>query len=489
VLACLLGAALLSLLLFADWLVDRWLRLRASGEAATGRVLLACAAPTMLAAGATGAAFFAIGLWRLPLRTAALDRFELAAAAFAGLFSLGVVVTLATHWPKRKKLPHADLLGRIGETTLRQQVAEAVEFQRVLGARILPSLASLLLGTALTMAGVLLVCAAVGALGTFFGGMPKDPLNVEGWPVLLKLAAGVALAAFMLLGATAKLGAFRLVKAIGESGRVRPGIVALEAGKAFEHAGFFGTLGWGLLNLFCALLVLLTSFALAGLLAGASFPAPGPWWLALPIAAVLLVVLVLWPQMYTLAILASRDCGWLLASEVGTTLIEIEGITSLRKLLRVLLWSLTIWKLPAAIHLLLATAKHYDLIISRMLNEKSQREIEEVLRGGEAERPANLARAWKALEAGRYLDALNAFQIHQHNNRADVDSLKGEAMALLFMGNPNARERLERWERLAPDDPEATRLVAELNAGLWSANGAKLAEAMKRCTQTIGRGV
>ena len=200
-------------------------------------------------------------------------------------------------------------------------------------------------------------------------------------------------------------------------------------------------------------------------------------------------ILLIWAQLYIFPVMTVRDCGWLRAYQVSLDLAGLEKRDSFLRALIATGLSLTIFGIPAAMALLLQGIGPRDLLISSILEEKTRQEIDRVLSEEERESPRLLDRYFDLLERGRYLDALNGFQMQLMKDPEFVPALRGASLALLKMGNPQARETLERWEKLDPDSQEVAGLLLQREEGRWAEGGDLYEQAQRECTQEIGRGV
>lgn len=448
--------------------------------------------------GLTGLVLFALGiitcltalvLWRrLALPEGPSGALRLAAIAFGCIGIVGLFLQLCARIASPVN-PLRDLRSQLQVQPLSAQVRAAVEFQRIVGPRLLLPLA--MIAAVYTAAMVLLV--GISMLVLWAGWQISEPFSVvdfEHWPLLIKLGfLGAVFSVSSCLSAML-LACFRLVSRARRQGRVPSRLVWRDAGLALETVGLLGTFGWGMAMViafgiigFAALFLhyFLIDFVDIEVLVSGVF--------ALTFFLTLGWLMVFFPQMYVMAIMVRRDCGWMNAMEVSLRLVELEGREAFTKAILATLMGGTIIGLPGAIHLLLASLDGQELILSKLLSEKTEREIREALGELSATNTGKLAKFYDLLEKGRYLDALNGFQMYLRTHREDADATRGEAIAFLHMGNPRARESLERWERLDPNNPEAGEYLAQLAAGLWAEKGEKFLEAEQRCTQRIGVGV
>ncbi|MBI1293048.1 hypothetical protein GC173_17710 [bacterium] len=415
------------------------------------------------------------------IRSAALGAVAILVAGGIGWAVVGSMVLGGNPWLQSVR-QRCDLM------PLSQQVHDSWQFCRYVAPRIGTALGRLLLGAVLAnlLAGGLIVLAlSFGVEDSLIGlvqGKRWAPWAM--WVSMLVAICGAWVAASALLGM------FRVVQRARRSGFLKQGVLAREAGLAFESVGFVPTIVWVLLNL-----TAVGSLAAASWLAARTFigsEGEALIWssvAALTAVGVLAWVIVFLPQMYVFAILSRRDCGWSRAFDASMELVQLEGIEALLKAVLVTIFSVTIVGIPAAIHLLVCGLDRQDTLLAAILGEKSRREIEEALARTATDTPEALAKPTELLEKGRYLDALNGFQLYRFNNPQDARAMRGEALAMLAMGHVKGREVLERWASEEPDNPEAAETLREFNAGLWGPDGARFLEAKARCTQPLGRGV
>lgn len=448
--------------------------------------------------GLAGLVLFALGiitsltalvLWqRLTLPEVQSEALRIAAVAFGILGIVGLVLQLCARIASPAN-PLKDLRAQLPVRALSAQVRDAMEFQRVVGPRLFVPLAMIAGVYTITMT----ILVGVSLLVLWVGWQFAEPFSVvdfEQWPLLIKLGFLGTVFSISSCLAAMLLACFRLVARARRQGRVPTRLVWRDAGLALETVGLLGTFGWGMaMVLAFGILGFASLFFHYFLVDFADLSGPLATALSLLSLVVLGWLMVFFPQMYVMAIMVRRDCGWMNAMEVSLRLVELEGREAFAKAMLATLMGSTILGLPGAIYLLLASLDGQELILSKLLSEKTEREIREALGELSATNTGKLAKFYDLLDKGRYLDALNGFQMYLRTHREDADATRGEALAFLHMGNPRARESLERWERLEPENPEATEYLAQLAAGLWAENGEKFLEADRRCTQRIGVGV
>lgn len=250
-----------------------------------------------------------------------------------------------------------------------------------------------------------------------------------------------------------------------------------------------------------ALLFLIPAAAIA--VAGASLP----WWyvaesgafpaqacIAAAIACALGLTwfLLVFPFQWALPLMAEHDCGWLMAMEASTRLVALAPRWNLAVGGAAALAGATIVGLPAAAAILVCGRDAFGPVVPLLLRERTLKDTRKMLRRQEeaAPVPRGVRRGHGLLEAGRYLDAANSFQMVLFDQIDHPGALRGLCLAYLHLGNlTHAKERLERWQRVEPGDAQAAELLRQLAAGEWSEGGARWKAAKERCTQEIGKGL
>jgi hypothetical protein len=436
--------------------------------------------------GTSALAAFALSL-RLSLAPAGLDLLLHVAITTGVLFPIPLLLGILLLWKPAADGRVAELRRRIPLRPLGEQLGEALAFERYVAPRVL-SIFLTLIGSGLGIA--LLLTSLPITLLLWVNASVREALAGGDWfPLLteplfhLSMGAGV-----WILGVTL-LGLFRATARVRRSGRLAEATFWREIGYALESTALLPSLVWGCANLvICSVLVLIGSTA-ASLLLAAGWSA----WAVIPVVLFWFLfgcwTLLFLPQMYVFCILARRDCGWLRATDVGVRLVGAEGRDAVVRGGLAALLSSTIVGIPGAIVLLSIALDRQEIVLAALLGEKTAKEVEIVLRSTEVQTGTALRKFHDLLDQGRYLDALNGFQMYRFNHPEDPAAIRGEALALLRMGNAKAREMLERWARLAPGDSEAAELLGQLAAGEWGPSGARFLAADQRCTQRIGRGV
>ena len=371
---------------------------------------------------------------------------------------------------------------------LKLQLREAWSFQLVCGPRLIGPLGELWgLAFGIWVVGCAL-CAGVFVLG-YRTWEPEDLTDVGAWPSAMRVPLIVAGSLTSTLLAVFLLASLRIVNRARRTGYFRGSSLWRELGLAFEATGLLAVIGWSL-----GVVLLITIGAYAGLLSGVLLydQAMAPAWLAVCFGAVVALVftwlLVILPHAFVLPILAGHDCGWMRAIEASIGLLRMEGSDGVLKALLATAGAVSVVGLPYSIHLLAATLDYQRAIVAALLREKTLKELEQAVTEIASDAPGALRKPTLALEAGRYLDALNGFQMHLRAHREEPTALRGQALAYLRLGHPKAREALEFWQRNDPDSPEATQCLEELAAGQWGENGRLYQEAQRRSTQKIGVG-
>jgi len=358
----------------------------------------------------------------------------------------------------------------------------------------------------LVLAGYLLLWTLVFS-GVFALGMGRHEESVRSPGALFALLTQSALCRYSLLALLTGWGAAalmwgvivsRLVQRIREGRILSRREIARELDSAMGVAGFTSTLGIA----FTALILLALWFpmwASAGWIiegyvreqAGLA-GAPGAAGLAagLAVGALGIWALGIVPCLYTFAILATRDPGWLSAMEASIGLARFHRRTHLAVTLRVTALVLSVYGIPLAAWMLLALVERQRPLLALYLRE---RRLEDLLKDLEAEGVTlgdTVSQFETLLAEGRYLDALNTLQILAFHDPMNVQTLEGIARAQLMIGNlAQGREAVERILRLDSSNALAARLMSEIEDGLWSEGGALLTRAQAHCTQRLGRGV
>lgn len=383
----------------------------------------------------------------------------------------------------------AEIREVLAERSLRRQLGEAWDFQRACGHRLAGPLAAL----GAMAAALLAVGAALGGGMMWLGSLLHGPvvwIDVAAWPLLVNLGGLTLLFFTSFTVSTVLLSTHRLVNRMRRRGHLKAKEVWREAGLALETAGPLSSLGWGIGNVLALAVVVLAGFAIADWLRReAQVAALVSAGMATGACLLLYWLLVILPQIYTLAIMLRRDCGWFNAVNASLTIVDLDGATGIARAFLATVLCLTIVGIPAGVFLLVSTLDYQNLLLAAILGEKTGKEIESELTDLKARSTSTLEKHFAAMDAGRYLDALNGFQMHLMKDREDPMAMRGEALAYLRLGNPRAREALERWLRASPENPEANRLLKEWYEGEWSESGGKYLEAQARCTQHIGEGV
>jgi hypothetical protein len=196
------------------------------------------------------------------------------------------------------------------------------------------------------------------------------------------------------------------------------------------------------------------------------------------------------PLVYLFAIMSVRDAGWLSAAEASLGLTSFRRHPTLQTALYEWMMSLTVFYWPAAMWLLLELVHREMPLLSVWLRERRVEDVRKDLENKASRHPEALMGAYQLLEAGRYLDALNAFQIAYAKDYQYTAALEGIVIAQLRIGNMiKGREAVERLLSLDPSHENAIRIMSEIQRGLWSEGGQLFEQARQRCTQHLGRGV
>ncbi len=289
----------------------------------------------------------------------------------------------------------------------------------------------------------------------------------------------------------------RLAVEVARSGRIRRSWKAgQEIDAVIGHLGLWET-AVAMLFLIPGAVALLGGGLGIGMLLFSLVGLEGFWEVAVPALSIVTGVVLLWgvmllPLQWAVPLMAEHDCGWLRALEASTRLFGLDVQRCVGLGLPSFLLSLTGVGLPVSAGILMEGLRDFGPIVPLLLKERTERQTRALLKeeGDVAARPKAVQKGYDLLERGRYLDAVNSFQMILMKQFGQPDALRGEALGMLAMGNAgSARERLERWQRLEPDNPEPAQLLKELKAGLWSEGGERYVKAQERCTQVIGKGL
>lgn len=477
-----------ALFLFLDYLLGRWIRGQAGKQVNLVHFFVAQMGMIFGFLGISLGVLALFLIWRLGEGDRVLTLATIMGTIAGAFLLLAFLIPVLRKPSKDNRL--AELRRKLPIKPLKEQFQNAWDFQRICGWRLLPTLAMLWLASLFFLVLLLGICTGIGTLAWTMASGGIELTNPDQWPFLLKLAVFLAILVTSCTLASCTLATFRIVHATRRTGRFRVKHMWRETGIALETVGILGTFAWGTAMTLSLIGVVAASFLL--------YHAVAEIWrlghlVALPLSVLFGVLLawglLLFPQLYVMPVLVRRDCGWLRAIELSVDLVWLERGEALLKAVAATGLVLTIAGIPAAVCLLVVSLDNHDLLLSAVLGEKTQREIEEDIAREDSSRPERLQKYYNFIEKGRYLDGLNGFQMYLRTNRQNVDAWRGQSIALLHMGNLQARESLEMWSRLADDSTEADALLDELARGLWSEEGVKFKEAQKRCTQHIGQGV
>ncbi len=399
------------------------------------------------------------------------------AVACAAVAALAWITRFIVGRPKRVDAL-ADLYDVTKARTLEDQIVEAREFGRSVGPRLAASFA------AVCALGVVVAVVMVGIGGglLLLGVKLSDP-GEAGTNLLVQFGALVALSGVGISFAATSLTLFRLVAIARKTGRPPTTGALRQFGRAFETVGFLNTVPWSVgMGLVCALLGF-SAWVVASLLTGDPAAVAG---LTLALTCFLMWLLVALPQMFVFAVFTVRDCGWMGALEASTALLGFEGSGGMRRALTATLWTMSLLRAPAAIHLTLQVLDGRDELLAALLREKPLAMAFGKVLEGLSNEPEALKRPFASMEAGRYLEALNAFQIYLRRNRNDLHATRGECLALLRVGNHrSAREKIEAWANLDPASDEPPRLLREIAEGRWSEGGDLRRQADSKRTEAV----
>ncbi len=196
------------------------------------------------------------------------------------------------------------------------------------------------------------------------------------------------------------------------------------------------------------------------------------------------------PLVLTFGVLASRDPGWLSALEasIGVTLFRHREMITTALYVTLLAGSVVYW--PAAIWFILILVEDQLPLVCSLLRERPQRDILREISDYQPAQEHALRSADDFLTEGRYLDALNQYQMFYFKNPLHTGALARIVAAQLHIGNrQKAREALERLLVLDPENEEARRRLEEVQQGRWNEDGDLFQEARRRNKQVLGKGV
>ena len=481
-------AALVFFLLAADAMLGWWLK-NSVGRAVNLTTFLLERFPSLLlTAAALIAGFLGFAWVKLPesaLKQLLLTRSAIAIFVFAGLAVIRALASADNEFLR--------LRNRLPVVPVRRQIIAALEFERTVAPRLI--LAFLKTGLAALPVRLIILASAGGLcwLGLLLAG--EGAIQWTSWesiPLLAKIGLVGGFGASFLLLAALKLTWLRLVAVARVRGRVPIREIWNHADRAFGAIGVipaFMTSIWLLLFLLTAgfsgyyFVELFQQQGLDPLPAQAAGAAA---------AAALLWLLVLFPAQWVLPLMTKRDCGWIRAIEASTRLVGIERTRAFVIGGAAAVLTLTVVGIPAAYALLLGALDDLDPLIGLLLREKTLREANTQAEEAEelSEMPQTIQKGFEHLREGRYLDAVNAFQMYLRTHPGQLAAMRGEAIAMLHLGNHvMARDRLEKWLRLDPENDEARKLYREWEEGLWKEGGERFESARLRSVQEIGTGL
>ncbi|MDK2970677.1 MAG: hypothetical protein PWP23_432 [Candidatus Sumerlaeota bacterium] len=466
----------------------RWLREGSGREPGLGAFLRGNLHGLLILGGSTLVVMMVFTAWRMPLAP------EVRAIVWnALLVPLLLLVGGLLLKSRREGSETSRLRADLPATPVAELVQKAIEFQRdnmrgLLGV-------FLKLYAALFLVGALASAAALG-LG-WLGLRRRDAWTdvlVHDLPLALKLAILLGWAALFFLVMAALLTTCRLVHNIRREGGASRRRLWSETDTAMGTLGILATV---VASSF--FLALLTGFGFAGYAIHGWLIAAGtaPWQaFGTAVLAVLLMTwsLVIVPCQWVIPMMVEHDCGWVRGVAASAALTGVERLRAYRLGAAALMLGSTVVLLPAAAALMLLALEELGPLVGLVLGEMHERNVRASVNAISVEkaidRPKALQRAYAALDQGRYLDAVNGFQMFLHKNFGHLDALRGECLSFLALGNTAmARERLERWMRLDVENPEPIRLYRELMDGRWSEGGDLYAAAQARCVQDPGKGV
>jgi len=350
--------------------------------------------------------------------------------------------------------------------------------------------------------GLLIVAAVVVGIGMVGGGvfllaarkrLSEFAFNIVWWESLPALAR-YAVYFVVLVGVSCILIGLvfqcRIVMTVRAGKSTRWRALTEELDTAIGHGGFLPTLFFGaVVTLAAGGWLVLWAFA-GGAVDYSTGVSSGWGWLAGVALGAFAGWGFLWCAMYTFPVMAVRDPGWLSALEASIGLTVLRRGPSLRAGLYATGLAATVVYWPAALWMLVDFVEDQLLLVCVLLREKDPREAKKDL---EEQAPAleeALHQADQVFQKGRYLDALNAYQMYYYKNPLSLVALEGIARAQLAIGNrQKAKEALERLLVIDGTHPGGVRMMTELQEGKWDAQGPLFIEAQRRCTQHLGKGL
>ncbi|MDX2176253.1 MAG: hypothetical protein SF028_07255 [Candidatus Sumerlaeia bacterium] len=450
--------------LLGDALLQRWLRDHWGQPVTPGDFLRQCAPGLVARVSFSAAAVLAL-MGARSLLVAEFAPVLLAAAGGAAAVSLLAWLAGVALAAKREGRAADPYWAAGTHAGLGAELRAALDFQRVVGPRLAGALAKLAAVWFGGMAADAVLFILLLLLAQFIhDGALSAPVPGRG-EFFFQIAYAVALGFAALLSASVLLAGMIEVAIARKTGRPpRTGTGEL-LGRALEAVGIGPTFLWGALLGGVGALALGATFGRlrpALLAEGLSAQSADLAALGAFLAAVCAVALA---HLYAPAVFARRDCGWAAALQASVSLAGYDGWRAPLRLAVAGAWLLSIIRAPAGLHLLLSPLDGREVLLGLLLGEKTAGEPRTALRDLAQDRPDALRKPYALLEAGRHLEALNAFQLHLHRNRTDVDAMRGQCLALVALGNaPMAREKLSLWQSLAPEDPEPARLLAQVEA-------------------------
>ncbi|MCB2156532.1 hypothetical protein KQI84_16775 [bacterium] len=480
------GAACL-FLFAADALLGWWLK-NSVGRAVNLLTFLAeRSGALLLSAAALTAAYMGLVWAKLPesdLRATVLAR---------GAISVGVFVLTAVI----RTMAAADnefirLRRRLPLISVRRQVAEALTFERTVAPRLLGAFIKTGLAAALALAIVVGIAGGLVFLGNLMTENP-DWSTWERIPFVAKIGIIGGFGTTVLIVAALILTWMRFVAVGRVRGRMPSGDVWHHADKALGTIGIIPTFMTSIWLFLFTLLAGFSGYYFADALQTQQGLAQLPAFLLGGGGALaLLWLLVFFPTQWVLPMMTKHDCGWMRAIEASTRLVGIERTRAFTIGAVAALLALTIVGIPAAMALLIGALDDLDPLISLLLRERTLREANYMAEEAEelSEMPPTVKKGFEHLREGRYLDAVNTFQMYLRAHPDTLVAVRGEALGMLYLGNRMmARDRLDRWLRMDPENEEAKKLYREWEEGLWQEGGERFESAKARSVQNIGHGL
>ncbi len=323
--------------------------------------------------------------------------------------------------------------------------------------------------------------------------LPDIALSLGWWETLPGVARyagyflGLGLAALVLVGT---LYQFRILTRVRDGKWLRWRELGEELDTAIGHGGILSTLafggvlavasagwlsGWALAG--SAVAEALGGRSVTGVLVGLAGACVVGWFLCMPV-------------IFTFAVMAIRDPGWLSAVEASIGVAVFRRRETFKTAAYATSLATSVYYWPVAIWMALDIIEQQELLVTVLLRERRPEDVARQIGEMTPAREGSLRRADQFLRNGRFLDALNLYQMVAFKDPMEARALEGIARAQLHIGNRlKAKEALERLLMLDSTHEAGVRMMTELQTGLWNEGGELFEEAKRRCTQALGKGV